>query len=183
MSKMTLGILTITMTLGLASLQAATVTVTGAENKTQLTPFERQIRKQLITLPFYGVFDYFEFDVQGDKVILKGEVTRPTLKSSAERVVQRVAGVREVENRIEVLPLSPHDNIIRRRLIRAIYGDSFLNRHGAGVNPWIRLIVRNGRVTLEGYVDRDADKNVAFVRANGVSGAFSVTSNLRVKQS
>lgn len=166
---------------GATASKAATVSVTGAEDRSQLSTLEREVRKQLIKLPFYGVFDYFEFDIEGDSVILRGQVSRPTLRTSAERVVQRVAGIARIENRIEVLPLSPFDNRIRRRLLRAIYHDSFLNRYAAGSNPWIRLVVRNGDITLEGYVDREADANIAFVRANGVSDAFTVTNHLKVK--
>jgi osmotically-inducible protein OsmY len=167
----------------MGSLQAATVTVTGAERRSQLTDLERQVRKELITLPFYTVFDYFEFEVVGDKVILRGDVTRPALKVSAERVVQHVPGVREVEDQIQVLPLSPFDNRIRRGLVRAIYRDQVLNRYAAGSNPWIRLIVNNGNITLEGYVDRASDMDVAWIRANGVPNAFSVTSHLKVRPS
>jgi osmotically-inducible protein OsmY len=166
---------------GTAAAQAATVTVTGAEDRKQLTDLERQVRKELITLPFYSVFDYFEFDVEGDKVILKGQVNRPSLRRSAERVAARVPGVAEVDNQIEILPLSPFDNRIRRSLLRAIYRDSVLNRYAAGANPWIRLIVRKGDIVLEGYVSREADLNIANIRANGVSNAFSVTNHLKVK--
>lgn len=173
--------LALAVVVGLAGLQADTVTVTGAEDRKQLTDLERQVRKELITLPFYGVFDYFEFDVEGDRVVLKGQVSRPSLRLSAERVTARVEGVAEVENRIEVLPLSPFDNRIRRALLRAIYADSVLNRYAAGSNPWIRLIVRNGEITLEGFVDREADLNIANIRANGVANAFVVTNRLRIK--
>lgn len=171
----------LSITLGAANLHAATITVTGAEDRSQLTTLERQVRKELITLPFYTVFDYFEFEVDGDKVILHGEVARPSLKISAERVVQRVAGVREVDNQLEVLPLSSFDDGIRRRLLRAIYRDSVLNRYAAGSHPWIRLIVRDGNITLEGYVDRQADLDIARIRANGVPKAFSVVSHLKLK--
>ncbi len=181
MKRITLTALALALTLGLASLHAATVTVTGAENKSQLSPLERKIRAELITLPFYGVFDYLEFDLQGGKVILKGEVSRPTLQSSAVQVVERIPGVTQVVDQVQVLPLSPFDNGIRRRLMRAIYGDNVLNRYAAGANPWIRLIVRDGKITLEGYVDRNADKDIAFIRANGVTRAFSVANNLKVK--
>jgi osmotically-inducible protein OsmY len=157
------------------------VTVTGAENRSQLTDMERQVRKELITLPFYTVFDYFEFELDGDKVILRGEVARPALKVSAERVVQRVAGIREVDNQIEVSPLSSFDNSTRRALLRAIYRDSVLNRYAAGAHPWIRLIVSDGNITLEGYVDREADRDIATIRASGVRNAFSVTNHLKIK--
>jgi hypothetical protein len=175
------GRLAIGVMLAAALLPAATVTVTGAEDRSQLTDLEPQIRKELITLPFYDVFDYFEFDVGDDAVILRGQVFRPSLKRSAERAVDRVAAGRRIENRIEILPTSPHDDLIRRSLARAIYGDSILNRYAAGANPWIRLIVRDGDVTLEGYVDREMDRNIALIRAGGVHGAFSVTDRLMIK--
>lgn len=169
------------LALSAAGLHAATVSVTGAENKGQLSVMEKEIRKELITLPFYGVFDYITFEVQGNNVVLQGEVSRPTLFTSAERVVARVAGVESVENQIEVLPVSFFDNSIRLSLLRAIYGDNVLNRYAAGSNPWIRLIVKNGNVVLEGYVDREMDKNIARIRANQVAGSFTVTNNLVVK--
>ncbi len=167
--------------LGLAGLPAVAVTVTGAEDKKVLDPLEKEIRKQLIMLPFYGVFDYIEFTVQGDKVTLMGDVSGPTLRSSAARVVERIPGVNSVDNRIEVQPVSSLDNAIRRGMVRAIYGDSSLNRYSAGANPWIRILVRNGDVTLEGYVDRETDKDIATIRARGVPGAFTITNNLTVK--
>lgn len=176
-------ILLVAFTLGLAGLQAAAITVTGAENKKLLNPLEKEIRKQLIMLPFYGVFDYIEFDVQDGNVTLKGDVSRPTLQSSAARVVKRIPGVESVENQIEVQPLSSFDNSIRRSMVRAIYGDSVLNRYAAGANPSIRILVRNGNVTLEGYVDRETDRDIATIRARGVSGAFTITNNLAVKKS
>lgn len=181
MKHTTLAAFAFALTLGLADLHAATVTVTGAENKSQLSPFERKIRSELITLPFYGVFDYLEFDVQGSRVVLRGEVSRPILQSDAVNVVRRLPGVTEVADEIRVLPVSPFDNSIRGRLMHAIYGDNVLNRYGAGANPWIRLIVDNGKITLEGYVDRKADRDIAFIRANAVAGAFTVTNNLKVK--
>ena len=181
MTRTVLTTIAFALTLGLANLSAANVTVTGAENKSQLSPLERKIRAELITLPFYGVFDFLEFDLQGSRVVLKGEVSRPILQSDAVNVVKRLPGVTEVVDQIRVLPLSRFDDTIRRGLVRAIYGDNFLNRYGAGANPWIRLIVENGNVTLEGYVDRKADADVAFIRANSVPGAFTVTNNLRIK--
>lgn len=167
--------------LSVASLGATTVAVTGAERKASLSPLERQIRSELITLPFYGVFDYLEFDVQGSRVVLRGEVSRPTLQSTAVNVVRRLPGVTDVVDDIRVLPLSRFDDTIRLSLMRAIYGDNWLSRYGLGANPWIRLIVQNGNVTLEGYVDRKADADIAFLRANSVPGAFTVTNHLKVR--
>jgi hyperosmotically inducible protein len=132
-------------------------------------------------LPFYSVFDNFTYQIDGDKVILSGEVTRPTLKTSAERVVARIEGVNQVENNIEVLPLSSFDNRIRRGVLYAVYGHPVLNRYALQSTGPIHLIVNNGHVTLEGVVSREMEKNVAFIQANSVPGVFSVTNNLRVE--
>jgi hyperosmotically inducible protein len=82
----------------------------------------RQVRHELVMLPYYGVFDHFAYRVDGDTVTLMGQVTRPTLKSSAENVVKQIEGVERVENNIEVLPVSPNDDNIRLAAYRAIYG-------------------------------------------------------------
>jgi hyperosmotically inducible protein len=140
-----------------------------------------KVRKELVTLPFYSVFDNFTYQIDGDKVILSGEVTRPTLKTSAERVVARIEGVKQVENNIEVLPLSNFDNRIRRGVLYAVYGHPVLNRYALQSTGPIHLIVNNGHVTLEGVVSREMEKNVAFIQANSVPGVFSVTNNLRVE--
>jgi hyperosmotically inducible protein len=140
-----------------------------------------KVRKELVTLPFYSVFDNFTYQIDGDKVILSGEVTRPTLKTSAERVVARIEGVKQVENNIEVLPLSSFDNRIRRGVLYAVYGHPVLNRYALQSTGPIHLIVNNGHVTLEGVVSREMEKNVAFIQANSVPGVFSVTNNLRVE--
>jgi hyperosmotically inducible protein len=111
-----------------------------------------------------------------------GSVTRPTLKSDAENVAKRVEGVTRVLNNIEVLPLSPMDDQIRRAEYRAIYGDPTLStRYGFRALPSIHIIVKNGHVTLEGVVANEGDKNLIGIRANGVSNVFSVTNNLRVE--
>jgi len=126
------------------------------------------------------VFDYIAFKVEGFTVTLLGEVARPSLKSDAENAVKHIEGVEKVDNQIEVLPPSPMDDGLRRRLFRAIYGYPSLEKYAMGVQKPIRIIVKNGRVALEGVVDNDADKNVAGLRANGVPGIFSVTNNLQV---
>jgi hyperosmotically inducible periplasmic protein len=140
----------------------------------------QQVRHQLITLPYLGVFDNLTYRIDGNTVILAGQVTRPTLKNDAERVVKHIAGVQTVDNQIEVLPLSHHDDLLRRSLFRAIYGDSSLSRYRLPPIKPIRIIVKNGNVRLEGVVDNQADKTTAYIRANGVPGAFSVTNNLLV---
>ncbi len=141
---------------------------------------EREVRRELVTLPFYSVFDQFSFRIDGDTVTLMGEVSRPTLKSEAENVVKRIEGVDKVVNQIEVLPLSPFDNELRLHLYRAIYGHSALQTLAIRAVPPIHIIVENGDVTLEGVVASEMEKNIAGIQANGVPGVFSVKNNLRV---
>jgi hyperosmotically inducible protein len=140
------------------------------------------VRHELLMLPFYGVFDDLAFNVEGSTVTLLGQVTRPVLKSDAENVTKRVEGVTQVINNIEVLPLSPMDDQIRRAVYRAIYGDSALStRYGYRALPSIHIIVKNGHVTLEGVVANQGDKNLINIRANGVPNVFSVDNNLQVE--
>ena len=143
---------------------------------------QKEVRHELLMLPYLDVFDYIAFQVKGDTVTLLGEVTRPTLKSDAQNVVKRIEGVQKVINNIEVLPPSPMDDRLRLALYRAIYGYPALEKYALGVQKPIRIIVKNGRVTLEGVVDSETDKNLVTVRANGVPGIFSVTNNLQVVQ-
>jgi hyperosmotically inducible protein len=143
----------------------------------------RQVRHELVMLPFYGVFDNLAYSLQGvDTVTLSGQVTRPTLKSSAENVVKGIEGVGKVINNIEVLPNSPNDDRLRLATYRAIYGRTGLDRYAVRAVPPIHIIVKNGNITLEGVVATEMDKNLAGMAANGVSGAFGVTNNLRVEQ-
>jgi hyperosmotically inducible protein len=111
---------------------------------------------------------------------LLGQVWQPITKSDAEGSIKHIEGVEHVDNQIEVLPTSPMDDGLRRRLFRAIYGYPALQRYALGVQKPIRIIVKNGHVTLEGVVDNEGDKNIAGLRANGVSGTFQVTNNLQV---
>jgi hyperosmotically inducible protein len=132
-------------------------------------------------LPYYGVFDNLTYSVSDKSVELRGEVTRPTLKSDAENAVKQIEGVTQVNNGIEVLPLSGVDDRIRPASFRAIYGDATLStRYGHRAQPPIHIIVKNGKVTLEGVVANDFDRNLVNIRANGVPGVFSVTNHLRV---
>jgi hyperosmotically inducible protein len=143
---------------------------------------EKEVRHELVMLPYYGVFDNLAFRVEGDTVTLMGQVTRPTLKSDAEAVVKRIEGVETVVNKIEVLPLSPNDDRIRRATYRAIYGTQGLDRYAMQAVPPIHIIVSRGHVTLEGVVANEGDRNLAYLKANGVSGVFSVTNNLRAEK-
>ena len=140
----------------------------------------KEVRHQLVMLPWYSVFDNLAYKVEGDKVTLYGQVTRPTLKSDAEAAVKSIEGVASVVNNIEVLPLSPMDDELRRAVYRAIYGDPALSRYGFQAVPSIHIIVKNGNVTLEGVVDNETDKNLAGLRANGVPNVFSVKNTLVV---
>ena len=143
----------------------------------------REVRHEILMLPYFGVFDNIADKVDGYNVTLMGQVTRPTLKSDIGNVVKRIEGVEKVDNQIEVLPTSPMDDRIRLALYRAIYGYPALERYAMPVIRPIRIIVKNGNVTLEGVVDNEGDKNLANLRANGVSGVFSVTNHLEVAKS
>lgn len=142
-----------------------------------------EIRKELVTLPWYDVFDWLEAEFRGDgTVVLRGETVRPTLKKDAEARVQKVEGVQKVINEIEVLPLSPNDDQLRIALYRAIYKfDSPLFRYATQAVPPIHIIVKNGRVTLKGVVATEMDSQLAYTAARGVPGAFEVTNQLRVE--
>jgi hyperosmotically inducible periplasmic protein len=142
---------------------------------------EEQVRHELLMLPFYGVFDRLSFQVNGNTVTLMGEVTRPVLASDAVNVVKRIPGVASVDNKIEVLPLSRFDDLIRLAELRAVYGNQALFRYNLGAIAPIRIIVKDGQVTLEGIVANQMDKNIAGLAANAVAGVFSVTNNLQVK--
>jgi hyperosmotically inducible protein len=139
-----------------------------------------KVRKELVTLPYYGVFDNLGYSLDGDTVTLYGQVVQPSTRKDAERRVARIEGVSRVVNKIEVLPLSGFDNSLRRNAYRTIFRTGGLYRYAMGVNPSIHIIVNRGHVTLEGVVDNSGDKNLAYIAARGVPGAFSVSNNLRV---
>jgi hyperosmotically inducible protein len=140
----------------------------------------REVRHEILMLPYLGVFDNIAYKVDGSTVTLIGQVVRPSLKSDCGNAVKRIEGVENVDNQIEVLPPSPMDDRLRQRLYRAIYGYPSLQKYALPVQKPIRIIVKNGNVTLEGVVDNEGDKNFAGLRANSVSGIFSVTNNLVV---
>ena len=152
-----------------------------ADNSRGRDRLVREVRHELVMLPYYGVFDNLAYKVDGSTVTLLGQVTRPTLKSDAEHVVKDIEGVDKVVNDIEVLPLSPNDDRIRIALYRAIYSQPSLSRYGFQAVPSIHIIVKNGNVTLEGTVANQGDKDIAKLQANSVPGVFSVTNNLRVE--
>ncbi len=160
---------------------------TSAENRQGLSQkgierIVKEVHHELVLLPFYGVFDNLAYKVTPDgTVTLLGQVSRPTLKTDAERAVKSIEGVERVDNQIEVLPTSPNDDRIRRDTYRAIYGNEVLSQYSLRAVPPIHIIVKNGNVTLEGVVARQMDKQIAEMQAKSVPGAFSVTNNLRVE--
>ena len=175
----------------LAAVLALPVGLTAADKKGHLDPYvqgpadetglTQEVRHRLVMLPRFGVFDDIGFNVAGGTITLEGQVAQPILKDDAGNVVRRIEGVKNVINDIEVLPLSPNDDLIRRDIFRAIYGDSSLGmKYGYSAVPSIHIIVKNGNVRLEGVVDDEFDRTIAGTRAKGVSGAFQVVNDLKV---
>jgi hyperosmotically inducible periplasmic protein len=164
----------------ICAIAVLTTTMAFATSDPAIASIHKEVRHELVMLPYLGVFDSLAYRVDGNVVTLTGQVTRPTLRADAERVVKRIDGVDRVDNQIEVLPVSHQDDRLRRSLYRAIYGFTPLNRYAMPVLKPIRIIVKNGNVTLEGVVDSPADRSMVNIRANGVHGVFSVTNNLRV---
>ena len=191
------------LSVSLGRAQEEITTVPSAEQQ-QVLRIAKEVRKQIVTLPQYGVFDNIHFGIKGsDAVVLMGQASRPTLKSGAERVVSKIEGVKTVDNQIVVLPNSPNDDRIRAAVYAAIYtypalqkytsnrgrprgGPSVARAAGGITNDpplgyhAIHIIVKNGNVTLTGVVNSDTDLAIAEMRANGVSGVFSVDNDLQV---
>jgi hyperosmotically inducible protein len=158
----------------------------SAKDKPQKGPHEnivKEVRHELVTLPYYGVFDWLEYEVQPDNtVVLRGAVVRPSTKSDAEARVRKIPGVSRVVNNIEDLPLSPNDDQLRIALYRAIYDwDGPLFHYATQSVPPIHIIVKNGRAVLKGVVATKADADWAFVKARGVSGLFDVKNELQIE--
>jgi hyperosmotically inducible periplasmic protein len=164
-------------------------TAVSAQTRTHpITPkavqhITKEVRHQLLMLSNLGVFDDIAFKVNGYDVTLLGQVTNPTLRDDAERAVKKIEGVEKVDNQIEVLPPSPNDDQLRRALYKAIYGYGPLQRYALPPQKPIKIVVKNGHVTLEGVVDSETDKNLANIQANSVPAVFSVTNNLQVVSS
>src|SRR5262245_36378892 len=142
---------------------------------------DRLIQREILSLPYYGVFDAIGYTLNNGTVTLTGYVVRPLTKRDAESVVRDVPGVTNVINNIEVLPLSPSDDRIRQRVLRTLSNQGgSLFRYFLGANPSIRIIVNRGRVSLEGFADNQSDANRAYILTRTVPGTFGVTNNLRV---
>jgi len=160
----------------------STSTMLAGANQRQGDRFTERIRKELAKIPYSGVYDNLAFEVNGSTVILSGQVTRPSTRKEAERRVKRIEGVDRVINNIQVLPVSPMDDRIRRQVLRAVSRSGGLYRYFLGANPSIRIIVNRGHVTLEGVVANKMDSQLAYMAASQVPGVFSVTNNLRVER-
>ena len=169
------------LTLLVVGLPAAR-TAQATEPVQDRTQIIKEVRHELVTLPWYGVFDWLEFEVQPDNtVVLRGQALRPTTKSDAENRVKDIPGVAKVVNEIEVLPNSPNDDRLRVATYRAIYGfNSPLFRYAHQTVPPIHIVVSRGRAVLKGVVDSKADANQAYIQARGVPGLFEVKNELQV---
>ena len=144
---------------------------------------ETDVQRELLALPYYTVFDFLAFRIEpGGTVRLLGQVVRPTLKSDAERRLKGIEGIDQVINDIEVLPTSPADDRIRIAVARNIYRSDALDRYGFQVQPSIHIIVKQGRVALEGVVDTETDKTIAGLKAKEIGGVFEVKNNLTISR-
>ncbi|MEO8074667.1 MAG: BON domain-containing protein [Acidobacteriota bacterium] len=175
-------ILSVVAILGFSSLNVQARSFSDDGNSSQ-TPIERKVFKEILTMPYYGLFDNISFKVDGSTVTLYGKVRNAINKSDAENYVKDIKGVTNVVNNIEILPLSSFDDSIRYQLVREFSrsGGAFY-RYLQGTNPSVRIIVDNGHVSLEGYVANRSDANLANILANGVPGVFSVDNNLVVEK-
>lgn len=169
-----------TVTIGAALFLASSMNMLASPQGTN-TQIAEQVRKEIVTLPFYSIFDNVRFELNDGVLALSGEVYRPVMKMMIERVAQRVEGVTTVTNNIEILPLSPYDDRIRIALANQLYRNQVFTRHSIQAVPPVHIVVKNGNVTLEGVVNSELEKNVAFHVANGIHGVFSVTNNLRTE--
>ncbi len=155
----------------------------GSAPSTSPATIDRQVHHELVMLPWYNLFDNLQYRVNGDEVILSGQVVSEhgQTKYDAENAVKRIHGVTKVVNDIEVLPPSPFDSQIRRAEYRAIFSRADLGRYTLGAIPQVHIIVKGGHVTLEGVVMDQMDKTIAGIAANTVPNVFSVTNNLRIE--
>jgi hyperosmotically inducible periplasmic protein len=165
-----------TFTLGTAAASA------GSTTTPNVSAIPNQVQHNLAMLPWYGVFDHLEYQVNGAEVILTGQVIseHATTRDDAGKFVTSIPGVTKVVNNIEVLPPSRFDDQIRRAEYRAVFSQADLGRYTMGAIPQVHIIVKNGHVTLEGVVMNEMDKNMAGVFANTVPGVFSVENNLLI---
>ena len=177
------GIISIGAVLALAASAAIAAPATSNRPETGGQSVSEQVRKELVTLPYYGVFDNLAYKVEGSTVTLYGQVVRPSTRQDAENRVARIKGVGHVVNNIEVLPLSSFDDSVRVRTYQTLFRAGGLYRYAMGANPSIHIVVKGGNVTLEGVVSNEADSQLAYITARSVPGVFSVTNNLQTERS
>lgn len=160
------------------------LTVQSSSSQRTVEFLKKEVRHELLMLPYYNVFDWLEAEIKdSNTVVLRGQVIRPTTKSEAENNVKRIEGVEKVINEIEVLPLSPSDDRLRRQLHRTLFNwNSPLFHYGTAPVPSIHIIVKNGRVTLKGLVLRKSDSDYAYLKARGVFGSFDVKNELQIEE-
>jgi hyperosmotically inducible periplasmic protein len=181
--KRMLGIMLPIFLLGFVEVSVASShhAIDPAESTKRPKSLTDQVRHELVMLPYLGVFDDLSFTIDdSNAVVLTGEVVRPTLKSDAEAVVRRIQGVSKVVDNIEVLPLSSFDDAIRLRTYQAIFSRPGFEKYADQAVSPIRIIVKNGSITLEGVVGSQMDKTLAEMAARSVPGAFSITDNLMI---
>ena len=138
----------------------------------------RDISKEVLRYSRFTIFDSVHASVDEGVVTLTGKVTMPYKRTDIEKRVAKVDGVREVHNRLEVLPVSIGDDELRHRIARSIYGNSAFWNYASMANPPIHIVVEHGRVTLEGVVNNNVERMLARSLAT-TFGSFSVTNNLR----
>lgn len=188
MSKGMHAFLAAVLALGTTGLAVASSTdqasqqVTSSTNQRIEQRLSGEVRHELNMIPEFTIFDNLAYRVDGRSVTLFGQVRDAIVKDSAEARVKHLEGVERVDNQIEILPASFNDDRIRRQVARAVFNDPRLFNYGVQSVPPIHIIVKNGHVNLEGVVRTQTDKDDAFIRANGVSGVFSVENNLQVEQ-
>jgi hyperosmotically inducible protein len=166
---------------GVSAVSASAQRYADNDKRNSSRTLEQKVFKQLIKLPYYGVFDNIKFELSGNTVILSGKVAVARNYDDAERAVKGITGVQRVINNIEVLPPSGFDNSIRRQILRS-FSDKGLYRYLWEPNPSVRIIVQGGRVELEGYVRNRGDYDLMNILANGVSNVFQVRNNLIVEK-
>lgn len=156
------------------------VTVNAQNQNISEASIEKKVGKEIRMLPYYGLFDHIAYKVEGGTVTLYGKTASLGTKKSAERVIKRIPGVIEVVNKIEELPPSSYDAGIRREVVREFVNSAGVYPYIAGVNPQVRIIVENGKVSLEGFVPNKGLSDLMNLLANRVPGTFRVTNNLVV---
>jgi len=184
MKKLNFAAILAALVIGIAILSGGTATAAAKTDRPSApqsySRLSKEVRKKLVTLPYYGVFDNLAYSIDGNTVTLHGQVVRPSTKSDAARNVATIPGVARVVNNIQVLPLSSFDDSIRLRTLRALQRSGSLYRYFLGSNPSLHIVVDRGHVTLTGVVSSNLDRQLAYMTANQVPGTFSVTNDLRL---